>query len=497
MKRRICALLAMLALLGAAAPPSNSITITINGEVLPLQPPPRFITGHLFVPVRRTIEALGLDFNRDGKRIWTHAGARLAVLSLGSMQAQLDGRDVALGAAPLEINNVLYAPLTFFTGVLGAQASYDPHHNAVTIVATEMGRSGAGVTVNATHIERIGTVSAVDLNSDPPTITLTYNAAVKTIPIARNSLVDMRDVVANVSRPGELGDIRAGDFARVTMQKNGHVERVEDAYGSFQGTIAAVIPGEFVLDDGHVVTPGRTTVLSLNAAPVQLSDLRAGDRAVVRYNVETDEIREVLATRGVAAAPASSTLRIAAISLPSNGVFRAGDTVRIAVQGTPHAAATFDIGAYVSELAMSESTPGTYRASYTIPNGANFSDAPVVAHLRSAGASVSAASDETISAASTPPSVVDVAPANQSVVNSRRPAIYATFAPGAVPINPSSVTLRVNGHDVTASCVRNEHFIHYTPMSDYGRGPVNVVVSVADRAGNALTKQWTFTVNYR
>ena len=63
---------AMVALLAAvfratpeavAAPPP--IAIVINGETLPLNPPPRFEKNLLFVPVRRTIEALGLTFDLD------------------------------------------------------------------------------------------------------------------------------------------------------------------------------------------------------------------------------------------------------------------------------------------------------------------------------------------------------------------------------------------------------------------------------------------------
>lgn len=495
--RRLAAALAAVLLAGAAPPASHAITITINGEALALQPPPRMLGGRLFVPVRRTIEALGLDFNRDGRRIWMHAGARVATLTLGSKSAQLDGETIALGAAPVELADTLYAPLTFFTDVLGAQASFDHRTSVVMIVASEMGRTGAGVVTNGATIERLGTVSAVDLNSDPPTVTLTYNATVKTVPIARNAVVELHDVVANVSVPGELGSIRPGDFARITMQKNGHVLRVEDAYGSIAGTIAAAVSDEFVLDDGAVVTPNRGTQISLNGASAQLSDLRAGDRAVVRYNVETNEIRQILATRRNAGTQSSSAVAIHRVRLSNDRPLRAGETLRVSIEATPHAAVTYDIGSYVSDLATSEVAPGRYEASYVIPRGASFDDVPIIAHVSQGGASASLSSEQSLSAASVPPGVVDVAPANGAVVNSHRPAIYATFARGAVPVNPSSVMLRVNGRDVTASCVRNEGFIDYTPSVDFPQGRVEVAVTVADRAGNKMTKTWTFTVKYR
>ncbi|MFY9630909.1 MAG: hypothetical protein WAJ94_04800, partial [Candidatus Cybelea sp.] len=68
-----CAALSLLLLAAAApAPKSHSkapIGIIINGEVLSIDPPPRFERNLLYVPVRRTMEALGLAFNRSGNHI--------------------------------------------------------------------------------------------------------------------------------------------------------------------------------------------------------------------------------------------------------------------------------------------------------------------------------------------------------------------------------------------------------------------------------------------
>jgi hypothetical protein len=489
--RRLVALLAIVALLGAmpkrvAHPPAQTrhvITIVINGDTLSLEPPPIWHGGRLMVPVRRTIEALGLTFNKEGKRIWTQVGAKT----------------VDLTGPTAEIHDVLYAPLRFFTDVLGAQANYDRKTNSVNIVAQLVGRSGVGQVTSGKNVERFGTVTAVDTDSDPPTITLAYNAAVKTIHITRNAQIDMRDVGANVTVPGELGDIRPGDFARVYMDKNGHVSRVEDAFGSRNGTVAATAGGVFVLSDGHVITPSRTTRIMLNGKPAQVSDLQLGDSVTVRYNVETNEVREALASRPVSTAPAAAGgVKIDRVDLDADRPLRARDMVNVTMHGTPGGAAMFDIGSYVTNVAMSERAPGTYAGAYQLPAGANFSDVPIIGHLRANGVDApDVQSERSLSASSSPPGISDFAPDENAVVDTNRPAIYATFSADAVPVNPSSIVMWVNGRDVTANCVRSPQFIQYVPSYTYPTGPVRVTVRVADRAGNTTMKSWSFEIKTR
>jgi hypothetical protein len=174
---------------------------------------------------------------------------------------------------------------------------------------------------------------------------------------------------------------------------------------------------------------------------------------------------------------------------------RARDAVRVTLHGTPGGSATFDIGSYVGNLIMHESSPGTYEGSYVIPPGANFAQAPVIGRLSLGGAApAEAQAAQTVSASGTPPGIVDFAPDGGATVNNDRPAIYATFASDAVPVNPSSAYLWVNGRDVTAECLRTAQFIQYLPSYSYPAGAVRVTVRVSDRAGNSTTKSWTFTI---
>jgi hypothetical protein len=478
-------------------PTPKPIAIVINGEVLPVRPPPLYENGRLLVPVRRTIAALGLDWNKHGNRIVTHVGAKTVTLTIGSSVATVDGEPIELDDPTVDVHFVLYAPLRFFTEVLGAEASFDRKTNSVTIVAQVIGRSGSGVVREpGGGLERFGTVSAVDVDSDPPTLTLQYNAAIKTIPIDRNAQIDMHDVGANITVPGELGDVRPGDFARVFQNKSGRVLRIEDAFGSLSGRIAAATAKEFVLADGHVVDPDRDTQIFLNGKQAQVQDLRVGDEVTVRYNVETDEIRSVLASRQVATTPqAAGAAQITAVDIDADHPLRPGDTLNVTLRGTPGGAATFDIGSYVTGIAMTEATRGTYRGSYTLPKGVNFTDVPIIGDLRVGGQDAPpVAAPKTLSASSAPPGIVDFAPAEGAVVQTNRPAIYVTFDSEAVPVNASSIDLRVDGRDVTSECVRTPEFIQYFPAYSYPKGEVRVDVRVADQAGNVTSKSWTFEI---
>ncbi len=477
-----------------AAP--KAIAIVINGDALALDPPARFEHNLLYVPVRRTIEALGLSFQRSGNHLMTQIGSKSVILTIGSPVAQIDGAQVPLQAAPIDIHDVLYVPLRFFTDVLGAQANFDRRTNTVAIVAQLVGRSSNGFVSTGNGYERFGTVAAVDVLSDPPTITLQRGGGVRTIPVASNATIEMQDVNVNVTTPGELGDVRPGDFARVQMRKDGRVERIADEYGSRNGHIVAIAGSQFVLGDGQVIAAGRTTEISLNGNGASFDALRPNDEVTVRYNVETNEVREILASRAVAAtlAGAVGAVQISAVETDANHPLRAGDTIHVTLRGTAGGAATFDIGSDVVNQAMQQRTAGLYAGSYTIPRGANFEDVALIGRLTIGNATAQAPAAETVSASSFGPGISDFAPNAGVSINTNRPAVYASFAADAVPVNPSSALLWINGRDVTSECVRTAQFIQYLPSYEYPDGHVSVTVRVADLAGNTTTKSWSFTI---
>ncbi len=473
------------------------IALVLNGTRLAVNPPPVFYRDHLLVPVRRILGALGLSFEKDGRYVRTYAGAKTIELLIGSAVAQVDNQPVTLDASPVEIKNVLYAPLRFFAQALQAQAVFDRQTNSVEIISTLVGRSGTGIVNNVNgDVQMSGTITNVDMASDPPSVTLTHNASVRTVTVIPDVLVIVQDVNAGTSNAGDLAQLHTGDYAHVYLNREGAVKRIVDAFGSRTGTIAAIASGQIVLDDGHVIVPTRATTVTLNGANVSADELAVGDELTVHYNIDSSEPLQVLATRSSSGAPPQqSAVAISGIDAAPQHALREGETLDVTLRGTPGGVAGYDIGPYVTNLQLNEQQPGVYSGSYTIRRGENFADAPILGRLNVRGVDApQAVSQTTVSVSTQPPGIVDFAPDDGAVVNNPRPSVFATFSSGTVAVNPSSAQLEIDGHDVTSGCLRTDRFIDYAPGIDYPNGPIHVTVRVSDAAGNVASKSWTFFI---
>ena len=488
MIQRACA--AILALLWATAPVSarphphvkaRAIAVVINGNTLSIDPPPRFAGSVLVVPVRAILSSLGLPF----------------AMQHGNVETQVADRTVLLHKRDaVELKGVLYAPLRFFSAALGGQAVYDAKASRVVISSSLVGASASIVSQIGRERLYMGVVQAIDNDSSPPSITVSSGPSVKTIKISNGARFLINDVVANVTVPGALEDVHVGDYAKIAVNNDGRIERVVSQYASRHGKIAAISGNTIVLADGHVITPSGITALSLNAQGAKVSELQIGDDADVRYNLETSEVREIIATRRAVGTPApQGAVAIASIEPSTSRALRQGESFDVVMHGTPGGTATYDVGEYFQGLPMTENTAGTYSARFTIPKRANFSAAAIFGHLSVHGVDASRAQSlAEISASNSLPGIIDYAPQDGQTVNNDQPSIYATFVPDATAINPSSIQLIINGHDVTASAVRSATFVEYHPLLTYSNGRVNVTVRVADAAGNVATKSWSFSI---
>jgi hypothetical protein len=489
----------------AAAPPKKDetlvrvIAIVVNGDELPRDPAPRIVSGRLMVPVVRIYSALGINVARNGGEVVASAPSRRIVLHVGSSRATVDSRSVVMDAQAQEIGGATYVPLRFVADSLGAQVSYDSKAERVEVTSLIVGRTPGLEQHTRGTTQIVGTVSAVDLNSSPESVTVTRGPSVRTIAITSDAKVIIQDVVTRTSMPGSLAGVHVGDAASIVLRSDGRVDQVVTRYASRAGTIAAVSPSAFVMQSGYVVQADKSTQITLNGQPAGMGDLKVGDSATVRLNPDTGEKRQIIVSRAGASTPTpAGAAQITDIVVSARGPLRAGDTFGVTMHGTPGGTATFDIGTYVTALPMPESSgqPGTYATTYKIPEGVNFGRTAVYGHL-TVGATTAprAEAPQLVAVTTTPPQIVDIAPTYGMTVNSNRPSIYATFrSPTDVGINVSSVRIEVNGLDVTPSATRTDSFITYSPSVALGDGTVAVKVSVTDNAGNLATRAWSFTI---
>jgi hypothetical protein len=508
--RPLAALFAALALAwsvpaaGLAAPPPKrdeapvrEIAIVVNGEELARDPAPRMVAGRLLVPVVRIYSALGISVAREGDSLVASAPAKRIVIRTGSRFATVDTRRVQLEAPAQTIDGATYVPLRFVADSLGAQVSYDSKGSRVEVSSTVVGRTPGLEQRSGGTTQIVGGISAIDLNSAPESITVTRGPSERTIAITSDAKIVVQDVVTRTETAAALSDLHVGDAVGILLRPDGRVERVVARFASRAGTIAAVSPSAFVLQSGYVVTPDKSTAITLNAQPATLADLKVGDSVTVRLNPDSGEKRQILVARQMPATPGpAGTAQIADVSVAARGPLHAGDVLTVTLRGTPGGRASFDIGTYVAGRPMRETQPGVYSASYTVPAGVNFGRTTVYGHLNVAGSEAPRAeASQLVAVTTTPPQIVDIAPGNGLTVNNNKPSIYATYrSPTDVGIDPSRVRIEVNGLDVTAAATRTDSFITYSPSVPLADGSVTVIVTVADNAGNGTTRRFSFTV---
>jgi hypothetical protein len=490
--------------------PIRTIAISVNDSILDTDTPPKVVGGRVLVPMRDVFNAIGIAIERDGDRITAHTPTGTVVVSIDSSYATIDGRRVGLGTPVTEVDDAVYVPLQLLVVAFGVQASFDQHAAKVEIVSDYVGRqSGAEQSREGGGTDVQGVVAALDLDSQPPAVTVVKGGTSRSISLTSDAKIWIEDVTIHSQIKGAITDIRPGDAVHAILAKNGHVISVFDFYRSMSGPVAAVSPTAIVLQNGHVVTPSGNTEILLNSQSAHLSELHAGDYVTVRSNPESGELRQIVASRTLAAAASSATATpspgtpapavVSSVSVNLSRPLRAGESFEITMKGTPGGHGTFDIGDYLIDQPMRETSPGTYVGRYTIPDRFNVTQVPIYAKL-SVGSSSAPRMQaaQTLSATTTPPTIGEIEPSSGQTINNARPSIFATYsAPTDIPINASSVSVTVNGHDVTSSTTRTPMFVTYVPGVDLPSGPVSVVVRVSDSAGNATTKSWTFTIQTR
>jgi Copper amine oxidase N-terminal domain len=128
------ALTASVLLSGAAPARAQSVSVTVNGQSMYLNPGPIEKAGRVFVPLRGIFEKLGAAVVYSSGTINATKGSTTVSLQIGSTQATVNGQTQVLDVAPFIVGATTYVPLRFVAQSLGAQVGYDNSTRVVAIV---------------------------------------------------------------------------------------------------------------------------------------------------------------------------------------------------------------------------------------------------------------------------------------------------------------------------------------------------------------------------
>lgn len=110
-------------------------TALVNGERRPLDSAPFLLNGRTMLPFRFLGEALGarVDWEAGTKTVTYSLGRTAISLRIGSATALVNGRPVALDAAPVLKDGRTMVPVRFVGEGLGARVDWDEKTKTITV----------------------------------------------------------------------------------------------------------------------------------------------------------------------------------------------------------------------------------------------------------------------------------------------------------------------------------------------------------------------------
>jgi hypothetical protein len=197
--------------------------------------------------------------------------------------------------------------------------------------------------------------------------------------------------------------------------------------------------------------------------------------------------------------PPPASLAITSFDVDAPGSLRAGSTISFTLVGTPGGNASVQIPGVTGEIALSETSSGRYTGTYTVPTSntkpITVSRASAIAKLRIGNAERLIQSGTALVVDSEAPRITSTTPEENGRINRSRPNITAVFDDASgTGVDPTTVSITVDGREVTQDATVTSNLVVYKPDADLAAGRHTVSITGRDRAGNPVTKQWSFQV---
>ncbi|MBP3961140.1 stalk domain-containing protein [Paenibacillus lignilyticus] len=116
---------------------NNGLKLLLDGQPLRLTTEPVVARGRLYLPMRELFTALGATVNYDvrSKTITAKRGSTVITLTIGKLQAVVNGRSVTLDAPGKLLNGHMMIPLRFVGESFGYTVSWDQDEQTIQIAS--------------------------------------------------------------------------------------------------------------------------------------------------------------------------------------------------------------------------------------------------------------------------------------------------------------------------------------------------------------------------
>ena len=512
------ALLAAASLAPAAvyAQAIGPIQVVLNGQTLAFSgTPPMQVKGSTLVPMRGIFEALGasVKFDKAAQTVYGQKGDTAIILPLGALVATVNGQPHTLPQPAQLINGTTLVPLRFISESLGAAVAWNPSTSTVTIQTVDQHVGSLPAPPGTGPVS--GQVTGIYTNTTPTQLTLMTGGRNSVVPLSGSTIV----LRSSTGQPGievPLSEIKPGDQVTVQRGDNGYATIITASFGEVRGAIVGIGKlssgnSAITLDSGKVIEIVPDAPVTFGGRHVSLSDIHLYEKIVIRTNpannlgfgvavitaVNPNPVPPGPIQPAFTPPPAGTTVTVDSFTQDATRPLKAGDTLTATLNGTPGGKASFAIPGVAEEVPMKETAPGVYEGAFTIPKNASVTRAAVLGRLVAGGVtSALIQAPGTLTVDSEPPKITDFGPAREAVVESDHPLIYATLSDGAgVGVNPDATRITLDGADVTGDATVTGSLFTYRPKNALAGGLHHVVVSLADKAGNASTVEWPFKVS--
>ncbi len=114
---------------------TKPIRIKINGQLQSYAQAPVMVNGSVLVPMRPIFESLqaSVKWDQKSQTVTSVKGAANIKLKMGSKQATVNGKAVALDSAPRSVKGTTMVPLRFVAAALGCEVKWDKNEQMVLI----------------------------------------------------------------------------------------------------------------------------------------------------------------------------------------------------------------------------------------------------------------------------------------------------------------------------------------------------------------------------